>query len=64
VIKSTGNTGIHVIKSNTVIKISVAEPELEPVEQKLLAGAEAKFFWPSSGSGAGYVNSYKMLLKP
>jgi hypothetical protein len=25
---------------------------------------ELKFFWPGSGSGAGYVNSYKMLQKP
>jgi hypothetical protein len=39
-------------------KISVPEP----VEQQLFAGAGAKVFWP--GSGAGYVNSYKMLQKP
>jgi hypothetical protein len=46
------------------MKISVAEPE--PVEQQLFAGAGAKVFWPGSGSGsgAGYVNSYKMLQKP
>jgi hypothetical protein len=25
---------------------------------------EPKFFWPGSGSGAGYVNSYKMLQNP
>jgi hypothetical protein len=41
---------------------SVAEPE--PVEQQLFAGAEAKVFLPSSGSGAGYVNSYKMSQNP
>jgi hypothetical protein len=49
----------------TKIISSVAEPELEPepVEQQLFAGARAgaKVFWPGSGSGAGYINSYKML---
>jgi hypothetical protein len=48
-----------------VIKSSVAEPDLEPVEQQLFAGAGAKvFFLTGSGSGAGYKNSYKMLQKP
>jgi hypothetical protein len=42
--------------------LSVAEPELEPVEQQLFAGAGVKVFCP--GSGAGYVNSLKMLQKP
>jgi hypothetical protein len=41
---------------------SVAEPE--PVEQQLFAGAGAKVFWPGSGSGAGCVNSLKMLQNP
>jgi hypothetical protein len=36
------------------VKTSVAEPELEPVEQQLFAGAGTKVFWP--GSGAGYIN--------
>jgi hypothetical protein len=43
-----------------MIIISVAE--LEPVERQLFAGAGAEVFWP--GSGAGYVNSYKMLQNP
>jgi hypothetical protein len=45
------------------IGISVAEPELEPVERPLFggAGSGAKAFRP--GSGSGYVNSYKMLQK-
>jgi hypothetical protein len=42
------------------VTVSFAEPE--PVEQQLFAGAGAKDFWP--GSGAGYMNSYKMLQKP
>jgi hypothetical protein len=48
--------------SNMISVGSVAEPE--PVEQQLFAGAGAKVFWPGFGSGAGYVNSYKMLQKP
>jgi hypothetical protein len=49
-----------------MILISVAVPELEPepVEQQLFAEAGAKFFWPGSGSGARYINSYKMSQKP
>jgi hypothetical protein len=47
---------------NCIVGTSVAEPELEPVEQQLLLEPEPKFFW--SGSGAGYVNSYNMLQKP
>jgi hypothetical protein len=36
--------------------------EPEPVEQQLFGRAGAKVFWP--GSGAGYINSYKMLQNP
>jgi hypothetical protein len=38
-------------------KFSVAEP----VERQIFAGAGAEVFW--TGSGSGYVNSYKMLQK-
>jgi hypothetical protein len=47
------------VRKMGIVDSSVAEPE--PVERQLFAGAGAKFFGPSSGSGAGYVNSDKML---
>jgi hypothetical protein len=40
---------------------SVAEPE--PVERPLFGGAGAGAQAFRLGSGSGYVNSYKMLLK-
>jgi hypothetical protein len=51
---------------NTAISLSsvaepVPEPVPEPVELQLFAGAVAQVFWPGTGPGFGYVNSYKML---
>jgi hypothetical protein len=47
------------VLTEAIPECSVAEPELEPMKQQLFAGAGAKVFLP--GSGAGYVNSLKML---
>jgi hypothetical protein len=39
--------------------LTAATSVAEPVERQLFAGAGAEGFWP--GSGAGYINFYKML---
>jgi hypothetical protein len=65
--KAKNFTGVYFDDLNTkcyhkpLQKISVAEPEQEPVKRPLFAGAGAQVFRP--GSGFGYVKSYKMLRK-